>query len=339
MTSVFEKLNKKIHADTAQNLNQNAENKNFIKLNRQQNAADSLRAHESEWWDKYALVEDLYFWRLPDNLQPPSRIRYLEKISKYLANSATIVDYGCGSGWLSRILSKNIKSNFICLDFSDAQIKLAKEASHDFKNLEFNKISSPIDLPKADAYIFHGLLHHLPSNEIDELIFNIKEKAAIGAILIFVEPTCFPGNNPDIKDNILIESIKQLVKSPLTYLIDNNLKECEQILNVRKISEERWWGELPYGPSPMEKPFEEKELPNFLSQYFDLLSDELVQFLPASQALAGELAMIDESFPEFSSTIFNNLQNQMDCLEQILLKYPNPPDCGWYMNLLSFKNN
>jgi hypothetical protein len=44
--------------------------------------------------------------------------------------------------------------------------------------------------------------------------------------------------------------------------------------------------------------------------------------------------MLAESAPELAREIGPELQRRMDALERVLLKFPVPPDSGWYMNML-----
>lgn len=304
-------------------------------LNRQRTASSVLRERESKWWQHFAVLEDRYFWVLPDAVQPPARTRYLARVAEYLRGCKQVVDYGCGSGWLARTVATQTQAEVVGLDFSQAQIELARQAHAGIAGLSFETIHGPAELPRADAYIFHGLLHHLPGDEIDELVANVAARAAPGARIVVVEPTCFPGQNPDARDRALLDEIDAVVAAPAAALAARGIPEVEAIARIRAESAARWWGELPYGPSPMERPFERDELARYLGTKFRVLSSEPVQFLPASQALAGELAMLAETAPGLAAEIGPELQRRVDALERVLLRFPTPPDSGWYMNMLT----
>lgn len=330
MTSIADKIAKINNRESGIRAKEHESNN----LKRARYASEKLRALESAWWSSYAKLEDLYFWRLPDHCQPLARLRYIKTIAEYFKGSKTIVDYGCGSGWLSRMLKKHTAAEIIGVDFSIDQIELAKKTVSSGDFISFQKIDGPSELPAADAYLFHGLLHHLPSAEIDEILISLKSKAAPNTKIVMVEPTCFPGNTPDAKDTILLDQIQSIVQTPSRLLKNKGITECQNIQDIREKSIERWWGTLPYGPSPLEKPFEHNELSLYLKNDFNLIRDELVQFLPASQALSGELAMTSETDFELISDASHDLLSKMDILESIILQYPRPPDAGWYMNLL-----
>lgn len=57
---------------------------NVPTLNRQRSTSAALRERESQWWRHFAVLEDRYFWVLPDAVQPPARARYLARLADHL---------------------------------------------------------------------------------------------------------------------------------------------------------------------------------------------------------------------------------------------------------------
>ena len=166
------------------------------------------------------------------------------------------------------------------------------------------------------------------------LFRSVRAVAPRGARLVFVEPVCFPGNAPDARDKVLLDVIEDVVKEPFREAEARGVGIVPAVQQARDEAETRWWGAEPYGPSPMEKPFERDELALLLGQWFDCNTAQLVQFLPASQALAGELAMLRDCDQALADALAPGLMAQMDALERVVLRLPRQPDAGWYMQMI-----
>ena len=166
-------------------------------LARNEYATAEERRRESLWWETYADIEEHFFWVLPTEFQPLARERYLQRAAGFLDGAGRIVDYGCGNGWIARKLGHLLPARITGLDFSPAQIALARAASAgQDARIDFQTIDGPRALPPAEGYVFHGVLHHLPASEIHDLLEQVQRLAPSGARLVFVEPTCFPKNEP-----------------------------------------------------------------------------------------------------------------------------------------------
>jgi ubiquinone/menaquinone biosynthesis C-methylase UbiE len=67
-----------------------------------------------------------------------------------LSPDAHVLDLGCGSGWATRLMAEKARSGRIVgVDISDEMIKLARETSTSFSNVEF-QVASAEQLPFAD---------------------------------------------------------------------------------------------------------------------------------------------------------------------------------------------
>ena len=304
------------------------------RLTRYAHATEALRERELQWWARFGASEERYFWGLTHSWQPLARMRYIDRIASRLADCAHIVDYGCGSGWLARALADRTQRPVTGVDFSPEQIALAGRANADCPWTLFATITGPADLPPAPAYVFHGVLHHLSEHEIHELLARVAGTGVRGAKLVFVEPVCYPGHAPDARDRVLTDLIDELVKEPFRIAERQGVQLTDDVRRARDEGESRWWGDSPHGPSPMEKPFEGEELDQLLGRYFDAEHGEIVQYLPASQALGGELALLTDCAPELADSLAASLMTQVDALERALLRMPSPPDSGWYMRMV-----
>jgi SAM-dependent methyltransferase len=304
-------------------------------LDRRTSATPELLAHETEWWRHFAQAEERYSWVLPDAFQPLPRLRYLREIGQWLQNAASVVDYGCGNGWLARMLRANLSARVVGVDFSEAQINLARQASQGLDQLQFEVIRGTHELPPADAYVFHGVLHHMAADDIHAVLEGVSRRAARGSRLVFVEPMCQPGHTPDETDRALLDEMQRVFQGPTEALAIAGRTQSERVHTLRADAERRWWGEAPYGPSPMERPFLPNELEAVVGHYFEYLGSRPVQFLSASQALSIELTLLAEDDPALAASIQPELQRRMDVLERALLKFPKLPDAGWYMQMIT----
>jgi SAM-dependent methyltransferase len=69
---------------------------------------------------------------------------------------AHVLDVGCGSGWASRLLAENaINGQVTGIDISDEMVRVARESSTAFPNVEF-EVASAEDLPFTDSEFTHA---------------------------------------------------------------------------------------------------------------------------------------------------------------------------------------
>ena len=73
-----------------------------------------------------------------------------------IPSSARVLDVGCGSGWATRLMAEKAHGGRVVgIDISDEMIRLARESSATFPNVEF-KIASAEKLPFDDAEFTHA---------------------------------------------------------------------------------------------------------------------------------------------------------------------------------------
>jgi SAM-dependent methyltransferase len=303
-------------------------------LSRHWHAPAELREREDEWWRRHADLESRYTWVLPPAFEPPARRRYVDAIAAHLQGCDHVIDYGCGNGWLTRMLRQRLQAQVCGVDMAPTQIALAR-AHPDSGGIDFRVCNGAGDLPAADGYVFHGVLHHLSGAEIDELLVQLRRVARPGARAVIVEPVCFPGHAPDAKDRALSDTIAELLAEPAAAAQRAGVTPSPRIAELRRRAAERWWGVLPYGPSPLEKPFEHDELALLLAGDFDVQRHSVVQYLGGVQALGGELALLAEDAPDLAARLAAELVPQVDALERALLRLPRLPDTAWYLALLT----
>ena len=73
-----------------------------------------------------------------------------------LSPDSRVLDLGCGSGWATRVLAKVAFNGHVTgIDISDEMIRVAREASHSFSNIDF-QVASAEGLPFADNEFTHA---------------------------------------------------------------------------------------------------------------------------------------------------------------------------------------
>ncbi|HYJ85693.1 MAG TPA: class I SAM-dependent methyltransferase [Pyrinomonadaceae bacterium] len=69
---------------------------------------------------------------------------------------ARVLDVGCGSGWATRLMAEKAHGGRVVgIDISDGMVRLARESSASFSNVEF-QIASAEKLPFPDAEFTHA---------------------------------------------------------------------------------------------------------------------------------------------------------------------------------------
>ncbi len=102
----------------------------------------------------------------------------------------TIIDFGCGSGDMLRMLSKygkknNLKLNLIGIDANEATIRHAEKCSVDFDNITYlteDIFHYDFSKYKIDIALITLTLHHFKDEEILKLlrvIFNLVQKGIV----------------------------------------------------------------------------------------------------------------------------------------------------------------
>jgi SAM-dependent methyltransferase len=300
-------------------------------LTRHLHITPEMRSEELRWWEQYALLEERYAWVLPPRLQPLARGRYLNKVAEAFAGCRHVVDFGCGNGWIARELASRVGCSITGLDFSEPQIALARAGGTAGGRIDFRVIDSVDALPRADGYLLHGVLHHLSITEIADLLSALSMRGSDGARVVVVEPVRFCGHEPTTEQRRTLERATALVAEVARRRDEAGVIESAETRAIRGRLAQRWWGKDPYGPSPLEKPFENGELAELLKQYFYVRDHSLVQLLDASQVLAGELALLDRDAPDLAARLARELFPAADAVEREILAWASRPDLGWYM--------
>lgn len=241
---------------------------------RSKSTTPDVEARELEWWQMFAEVEERFSWVQTPPMQRVLRGRYVREIVRTAGERGSILELGCGGGWLSFVLAQAGAAKVVGVDFSSAQIEIANQRAAklglcgrvQFFCADGTQSGFPSEL--YDCVVVHGFLHHLDQSEIARTIANIPKLLKPGGVFIVFEP---------VRHGVY-DASRPLTKweRRLYFLI--RLANAGQRFGIRKIApEERAWRDLlgrrnfeqpPHGPSPKELPFEPGELEHFLQSHF-----------------------------------------------------------------------
>lgn len=94
---------------------------------------------------------------------------------------ARVLDIGCGSGWASRLISRKApRGRVVGIDISDGMIRIARESSREFPNIEF-KVASAENLPFTNDEFTHAF-------SMESLYYYVDMARALQEIHRVLEP-------------------------------------------------------------------------------------------------------------------------------------------------------
>lgn len=115
------------------------------------------------------------------------RRRELELIQQILNSyqPKLILDYGCGGGWLSKILY-NLGFRFVGVDVSKSMVQSAKVVCPDVDFLVCDGMRLPFKENVFDFFIGISVLHHL---ELYDALVELKRTSVVKSAFLFMEPS------------------------------------------------------------------------------------------------------------------------------------------------------
>ena len=158
---------------------------------------DIDREEEAWWNDNAATIESI--WAMSKVVRPAVRSRYLNRARDFFLDGlkerpGRVLEVGCGSGWLSRIIADRERLHVIGLDIAAEQIRLAKEnaATAGLSDVCEYRAQNLADFTVNDAgsvscVFIHAILHHLSWQEIHSVLGQLKALGA-GTKLFVYEP-------------------------------------------------------------------------------------------------------------------------------------------------------
>lgn len=252
---------------------------NLTNTKRPETTPPEIELKELEWWKNFAELEEQFAWVQPPEMQKILRSKYVKEIIKITGGKGRILDLGCGAGWLSIALAKAGAKEVIGVDFSPAQINIARSRA-DKEGLTERLHFQCTDGTKGDPFIrtydcvvIHGFLHHLSKSEIIQTIAGIPQILKPGGKLIIFEPILH------ITNNKFIISFWEKSLNKLSEFASRGHRWGIRIFSEeeacwRDLFARRNWGLPPHGPSPKEMPFQDGDLEYYLETYFSIESQK-----------------------------------------------------------------
>ena len=298
-------------------------------------ATPQLDRAEQQWWEDNGDLEERYCWVQTDWVQQFLRGGYLRDILRGLGPSHSVLELGCGTGWLTFQLARAGAAAVTGVDSSPSQIARARAAAEDLGlgdrvRLE---IGDAGDLTRAtrrfDLVVMHAFLHHLTTAEIREALTTAADLLRPDGRLVVLEPMCFPDGRTDEPRSLRM--IRRLQELPMALARRGIRRVGDPEREVRAHLADRWAGALPFGPSPKETPFQSEELADFLDERFTILrrSNELSQ----AHLVAQEVLIAQLSQPRLWGTLLRPMLWLARALDRRLMRIEPPPVTIWIMRL------
>jgi 2-polyprenyl-3-methyl-5-hydroxy-6-metoxy-1,4-benzoquinol methylase len=292
-----------------------------------------LDRKEIDWWNKYSYIEDKYSWTHDEYIRSVIRGRYLYTIFNYITDKKNILELGCGSGWLSREISKVCSGKIDAIDFSESQILLARQKAKEIKSISFYSSYNVLlgVSAKYDCIVTHAFLHHLTKKELSKFISDtsilLKPK---GSIIIF-EPVINSVEYQSFKQKIILKTVNILTKIPTNKILRKIIKYSSNETQHRLDLSARWVGILPLGPSPKEVPFSDQEINYYFEDFVQIHNS--VGMLYAHCIVQEWLLMLNKK-NEVSKFILNVVCHMASFLDSLLIKSNDLPNEQWVFRLM-----
>lgn len=248
-----------------------------VKHVRHREATPELNTKEHAWWEANgALMSRL--WDFDPATNRHIRGHYVARARDFFdaVDGATILELGCGSGWLGRMLA-GPGVNVVGVDFSQAQVDAATAVSQRegldgrCRYLQRYGLEDFDLLNKVDGVLIHAFLHHLDERELDSILDTLKMSLKPGARLWIYEPA-FYDTHPespaplDPGTALQLEVCEKLLESLKGWLLDKGLvqrQDYDAFLELWAESERNGWY-----LSPKEVPLEITDFTGRLAKRF-----------------------------------------------------------------------
>jgi SAM-dependent methyltransferase len=250
---------------------------------------------EYDWWNSHASTVEAV-WALPDVLRDACRTGYLKRAAKFLSGDSSeavnVVELGCGSGWVGRILVRLGNLRIVGIDNSIEQIRLAQMEADQAgvtKVCSYTcaDLSDCVNIAQAEGILIHAFMHHFSTEELVSFLRTLA-RFPTGTRVFIYEPVYL---NPVDKPIRGLGRLARILQSCVSNFSVAILKGCEpykdslleQKLNVLlEMAAANDWV-----LSPKETVFSEDELKDALSEVMDINNQYLCNFnsfLVAQQA-------------------------------------------------------
>ncbi len=296
---------------------------------------DELDRAERDWWHEHADLEERFCWVQPPEVQRLLRGRYLKRIAAEAGPGDSVLEVGCGTGWLSRLLAEAGVASVTGIDFSSQQIRLARAAptaaGQGRVRFEEASVDQLVDEGRSfDVIVMHAFLHHLSTAEISDVLAGARRLLGPGGRLVVLEPVLHgPGGG---RKPLTLRLLNKIERLPLGLSARGLRPVSPGERRVRDRLEQRAAAELPFGPAPKETAFEPDELVRLLEVHVRVAERIPVAsscFLVAEQLLLAELSQ-----PRLWRALRRPLLMASSLLDRRLVAADPPPEGVWIFELL-----
>jgi 2-polyprenyl-3-methyl-5-hydroxy-6-metoxy-1,4-benzoquinol methylase len=303
---------------------------------RPQTTAPDVERRELEWWEKFAEAEERFAWVQTSMLQRILRGRYVRDIVRAAGSQGTILELGCGVGWLSLILARAGAAKVVGVDFSSAQIDIANQraaAAALSSRVQFRCLDGTVGDQTAERYdcvLVHGFLHHLNQTEIHRVLANAPLLLKPKGVLIVLEPVLSKdiGAHRTSKWEKRLHILGWLANAGRRYGV-RHISASE--LHWRNLLSQRNWGLPPHGPSPKEMPFEPGELESYLTPGFEI--ERRQECMAISHLVVQEWLLRQISHPVTSRLLLPVIAWLAACWDRKMISSSDPPPGIWVFTM------
>jgi ubiquinone/menaquinone biosynthesis C-methylase UbiE len=289
---------------------------------------------EQEWWQRHADLEERFCWVQPPAVQRLLRGHYLRRIAAQAGPGDSVLEVGCGTGWLALLLAEAGVASVTGIDFSPEQIRLAQAAAADAGaagvRFEVATVEQLVDEGRSfDVIVMHAFLHHLSTSEIRDVVDGARKLLSDGGRLVVLEPVLHPtgGRRP-----LSLRILNRIERLPLGLSARGLRPISPAEREVRERLETRAAATLPFGPAPKETAFEPDELVELLGEHLTVADRVPVAsscFLVAEQLLLAELSQ-----PRLWRALRSPLLRISSLLDRRMVAADQPPAGVWIFELL-----
>jgi len=296
---------------------------------------DDLDRAEQDWWHHHADLEERFCWVQPPEVQRLLRGRYLRRMAAEAGPGDTVLEIGCGTGWLSLLLAEAGVASVTGIDFSAEQIRLARAAAAraggSSVHFEVASVGDLVDDGRSfDVIVMHAFLHHLSTAEIRDVLIGARKLLAVGGRIVVLEPVLHGpagGRSP-----LALRALSRIERLPLGLSARRLRPISDAEREARDRLEERPAGEPPFGPAPKELAFEPNELVELLEEQVTVA--ERVPVASACFLVAEQLLLAELSQPRLWRSLRGPLLRVSSLLDRRLVGRTPPPAGVWVFELL-----
>jgi SAM-dependent methyltransferase len=303
-------------------------------MHRHATTTDILERSERAWWAEHAEVEDRWCWVQTPRVQHLLRDRYTRRIAGWVRPGDTVVEVGCGTGWLTILLAEAGVHDLVGIDFSPEQVERARQAAAAAGADVTFAVGGIEDLAAlgrpVDVVVLHAFLHHLAVDEIDDVFTKVGAALAPGGRLVVLEPTWYEGApaGHGLADRVL----RRVERLPMGLAQRHLRRVGDEERATRDAIGQRGVGEWPFGPSPKELPFTPDELAGLLQRAGFTVLDRSPE-LSRAQLVAQELLLAGLSQPRLWRVALGPLLRLAVACDRRAVRRPVPPGDSWVFEL------